>query len=416
MRRFRRGQIVSSPRCYARAIPAILLGKINRSVVPRWRRPGHARAASASIARVGLVWWPKQYHATGRSAVPIQTFHRPLSRRRHEIESAAAITGAGRHAARLGRTVYPIVCSGLPRGPFFRSMRFTLPGVSTQGMQNGSHALPIFASASIEEGNTSMMPDEHGSPKLRKSDRILFVHHDPTRRLAVANYLSNAGMRVSSSSSVDQMMDALAAQELDLMIFELRQGDGMDPLRGIRSHCNVPIMITSEHSDEADRVVALELGADDYITTPFGLIELLARVRAILRRYRSGSAPYPAKLDRSTYFRKRDLGSFRFGQWRIDRRRRMVTGPDGKTVDLTRGEYNLLNVFIDKPQQCLNREHLSRAADGRDDHSYRSVAVRVMRLRRKLQSDPAASPVILTEPGVGYSFALPVSRIVMSSR
>jgi two-component system OmpR family response regulator len=272
------------------------------------------------------------------------------------------------------------------------------------------------AGQSIEEGNTSMMPDEYGSAKLRKSDRILFVHQDPNRRLAVTSYLSNAGMRVSSSSNVDQMTDALAAQELDLMIFELRQGGGMDLLRVIRSHPNVPLVITSEHSDEADRVVALELGADDYITMPFGLIELLARIRAILRRCRSGSSPHPAKLDRSTYLRKRDRGTYRFGQWRIDRRRRLVTGADGKAVDLTRGEYNLLNAFIDEPQQCLNREHLFRAADGRDDHFDRSIDVRVMRLRRKLQSGPASPPVILTERGVGYSFTLPVTRIVMNSR
>lgn len=187
-----------------------------------------------------------------------------------------------------------------------------------------------------------------------------------------------------------------------LIILDLRLGqdDGLDLLREIRSHSDVPIIITTGHRrDEIDRVVGLELGADDYIAKPFSLRELLARVRAVLRRHEMGRAARAHDPER---------GGYRFDGWRLERRSRSLFDPEGNPVSLTKGEYGLLLAFLEAPQRPLTREHLLQATRVHEDIFDRSIDVQVLRLRRKLETDPSAPRVIQTERGVGYIFALAV--------
>jgi len=200
------------------------------------------------------------------------------------------------------------------------------------------------------------------------------------------------------------MVGHLAGAEVNLVILDLRLGleDGLDLLRKVRLSSEVPVIIITGHRlDEIDRVVGLELGADDYLTKPFNLRELLARVRAILRRFDVGRAAPPRDPER---------GRFRFSGWQLDRKSRQLTDPSGAPVALTKGEYAMLLAFLEAPQRPLSREHLLQATRVHEDVFDRSIDVQILRLRRKLERDPSAPRVIQTERGVGYVFAVPVER------
>jgi len=160
------------------------------------------------------------------------------------------------------------------------------------------------------------------------------------------------------------------------------------------------VIITTGHRlDEIDRVVGLELGADDYVTKPFGLRELLARVRAVLRRH---------ELGRLARAREPQRGGYKFGGWRLEREARRLLAPDGGPVTLTKGEYALLVAFLESPRRTLSREQLLQATRVHEDIFDRSIDVQVLRLRRKLETDASAPRVIQTERGVGYRFDMPV--------
>jgi two-component system, OmpR family, response regulator len=243
-------------------------------------------------------------------------------------------------------------------------------------------------------------PAGHGAE--RKSPTCLVVEDDGTMRHLVTNYLEDHDIRAVSASRRDEVAGLLARNQPDLVILDLRLGqeDGLDLLREIRAQSDVPIIITTGHRrDEVDRVVGLELGADDYITKPFGLRELLARIRAVLRRRETGQAAAQ---------RDAEKGRCRFGSWQFDRRHRRLTNSRGEPIALTKGEYALLIAFLDAPQRPLSREHLLQATRVHEDVFDRSIDVQVLRLRRKLESDPATPSIIQTERGVGYVFTLPV--------
>jgi two-component system OmpR family response regulator len=234
---------------------------------------------------------------------------------------------------------------------------------------------------------------------------VLVVEDDHTMRHLVVNYLKENGIRAVSASGRQEVARLLSVDEPSLVVLDLRLGeeDGLDLLREIRSRSDVPVIITTGHRrDEIDRVVGLELGADDYITKPFGLRELLARIRAVLRRREAGQVAVQ---------RDQERGRCRFGGWQLDRRRRRLSDPSGAPVALTKGEYALLMAFLDAPQRPLSREHLLQATRIHEDVFDRSIDVQVLRLRRKLETDPNAPRVILTERGVGYVFALPVEPL-----
>jgi two-component system OmpR family response regulator len=241
-----------------------------------------------------------------------------------------------------------------------------------------------------------------GDLDLCRPIRILFVDDDPALRHMVADYLMDHNMHVSSVFRAQDALQQLAAEQPGMVILDLGFGqeDGLNVLREVRKRSDVPVIITTDHrSNEIDRVIGLELGADHHITKPFGLRELLARIKAVLRSQGWG------KLARQ---RTAERGLCRFGSWVLDRGTRRLTAPDGTAVALTKGEHTLLVAFLNAPQRPLTREHLLQATRMHEDVFDRSIDVQVLRLRRKLETDPSMARVIQTERGVGYVFALAV--------
>jgi two-component system, OmpR family, response regulator len=235
-----------------------------------------------------------------------------------------------------------------------------------------------------------------------RPSRVLVIDDDPSMQHMLADYLAQHNVRVAAALQRHEVARQFAVAEPDAVVLDLRLGtdDGLDLLREIRSRSDVPIIITTGHRrDEIDRVVGLELGADDYITKPFGPRELLARIRAVLRRQ---------YLGRLTSQRDAEQGRCRFGGWELDKRTRRLTDPNNTLVTLTKGEYALLVAFLDAPQRPLSREHLLQATRLHEDIYDRSIDVQILRLRRKLEADPSAPRIICTERGVGYVFVLPV--------
>jgi DNA-binding response OmpR family regulator len=231
---------------------------------------------------------------------------------------------------------------------------------------------------------------------------IIVVDDDPTLRQMIVRYLEDQNISSKSASNRAELHRHLEGSQPSLIILDLRLGkeDGLDLLREIRSHSDVPVIITTGHRpDEIDRIVGLELGADDYIVKPFSLRELLARARAVLRRHEMG---------RVARARDPERGGYRFNGWKLERRGRRLIDASNVPVALSKGEYALLLAFLEAPHRPLSREHLLQATRIHQDIFDRSIDVQVLRLRRKLEMDPSAPRVIQTERGVGYVFTVPV--------
>jgi two-component system OmpR family response regulator len=180
----------------------------------------------------------------------------------------------------------------------------------------------------------------------------------------------------------------------------LRNGNGLDLAREVRKERNVPIIMLTGKGDAIDRVVGLELGADDYLAKPFELRELLARVRAVLRRSTTTDRPEPARE------------RFSFDGWLLDISRRSLTGPSGETRDLTTAELNLLEAFVRRPHRVLSRDDIMDLLKGQDWSPLdRSIDNLVARLRKKIEPDPDQPRLIKTVRGVGYTLVADVSRL-----
>ena len=224
---------------------------------------------------------------------------------------------------------------------------------------------------------------------------------DPDMRRMIVDFLLDNGLRATGIFEGQELERQLARDDLALVLLDLRLGaqSGLDLLREIRARSDLPVIIvTGERRDEVDRVIGLELGADDYITKPFSPRELLARIRAVLRRQTAHPRP------------RREAMRHRFEGWMLDRRLRRLTAPSGSEVRITKGEFALLCAFLDAPGRVLSREHLLQATRMHEDVFDRSIDVQVLRLRRKLDADRAAS-MIRTERGVGYVFDVTVERV-----
>ena len=232
---------------------------------------------------------------------------------------------------------------------------------------------------------------------------IVVVDDDPTMRQLIADYLTEHGFRVSAVAGGQDMARILDEQIVDLVVLDLKlaEEDGLQLVNELRTRSSLPIIVITGHwRDEVDRIVGLELGADDYLTKPFNLRELLARVRAVLRRAEVDRAPPPPGSEATGY---------RFAGWELNLRTRRLTSPTGTSVALTLGEFSLLTAFLRSPQQVLSREQLLAATHLHDEEVYdRSIDVQILRLRRKLEIDPSAPELIKTERGAGYLFAAPV--------
>ncbi|SDN97322.1 response regulator [Ensifer sp. YR511] len=231
---------------------------------------------------------------------------------------------------------------------------------------------------------------------------VMIVDDDPTLGVMISEYLEGQGMKALSVASGREMLRAMETHTLDLVLLDLRlkNEDGLDVLRELRQRSDVPVIIATGHrKDEVDRIVGLELGADDYVTKPFSLRELLARIKAVLRRHASD------------YSRRKNSGiTYQFGGWKLRSRTRELFDPSGEAVPLTKGEHALLIAFLDAPQRTLAREHLLQATRVHEDIFDRSIDVQILRLRRKLEADLSVPSMIVTERGLGYAFTLPVER------
>jgi DNA-binding response OmpR family regulator len=230
---------------------------------------------------------------------------------------------------------------------------------------------------------------------------ILVVDDDPQIRDLLQEYLTENALRVTVSSTGQQMAAILDDEAIDLVILDLRLAgeDGMAIARTLRDKSAIPIVMLTGVRDEADRIMGLELGADDYLTKPFSPRELLARIRTVLRRTKGRAL---------TEARQRELRAYRFVDFELNLRTRRLT-KRGQRIELTNGEFNLLAALLAAPQRILTRDQLLEASRVYDNEVYdRSIDVQVLRLRRKIEADPSQPQFIITERGVGYSFSAPV--------
>ena len=234
---------------------------------------------------------------------------------------------------------------------------------------------------------------------------ILVVDDDPQIRDLLLEYLAQNELRVSVASTGKEMSAALTEHAIDLVVLDLRLAgeDGMTLARKLREESAIPVIMLTGVRDEADRIMGLELGADDYLTKPFSPRELLARIRTVLRRTKG-----PAL----TEARQRDVRAYRFAEFELNLRTRRLTKLPGHRLELTNGEFNLLAALLAAPQRILTRDQLLEASRVFDNEVYdRSIDVQILRLRRKIETDPSQPQFILTERGVGYSFSAAVQAV-----
>jgi two-component system OmpR family response regulator len=233
------------------------------------------------------------------------------------------------------------------------------------------------------------------------NDHLLIVDDDPGLRELLADYLGRNGFRVSGVADGRGLWAALEQNPADLIILDLMLpgDDGLVLCRNLRARSQIPIIMLTARGDDTDRIVGLEMGADDYLPKPFNPRELLARIKVVLRRTRN---------------MPNDLGEarrFHFAGWTLDVAARQLVAPDEVLTPLGTSEYRLLRVFLDHPQRVLNRDQLLDLTQGREATPFdRSIDVQVSRLRRRLRDDPREANIIKTIRNEGYLLAAHVSR------
>ena len=234
---------------------------------------------------------------------------------------------------------------------------------------------------------------------------VLALDDDPDVRKVLVQYLSAQDLRITAVETGREMLQIIANEPVDLLLIDLRLSgeDGLTLARSVRETSAIPILILSGKVDEADLVMGLELAADDYVTKPFRLRELLARIRAILRR---------AQVVESGNARDDQLRAYRFAGWELNLRLHRLTSPDGRRVELTNSEFNLLRAFLSAPQRVLTRDQLLERSRVHALEVYdRAIDVTMLRLRRKIERDPSNPELLCTERGAGYVFAARVTTM-----
>jgi len=240
------------------------------------------------------------------------------------------------------------------------------------------------------------------------AEEILVVDDDPRVRDLLARYLEGEGYKLASVEHGDAMRRHLADSPVDLVMLDLNLPgeDGLSLARELRATSDVAIIMITGKGDPIDRIVGLEIGADDYIPKPFELREVLARIRAVLRR--AARRPTEAPVT-ETAVSSECLG---FAGWRFDPAKRELCNPDGETVSLSTGEFDLLATFLQHPTRVLNRDQLLDLLRGEDWTPFdRSIDTQVGRLRKKIERDPGNPDLIKTVRGVGYVFSADVERL-----
>ncbi|MCW5632749.1 MAG: response regulator [Rubrivivax sp.] len=234
---------------------------------------------------------------------------------------------------------------------------------------------------------------------------VLALDDDPAIRALLTDYLRENELRCTAVASGREFDHVLARETIDLVVLDLRLPgeDGMAIARRLRETSAIPILMLTGRAEEADRVMGLELGADDYLTKPFSPRELLARIRALLRRAQSRATVADAIAK---------VRAYRFGPWELNVPLRRLRGADGRQVELTNGEFSLLAAFVSAPQRVLSRDQLLDLSRLHNAEVYdRSIDVQILRLRRKIEPEPARPVFIKTERGVGYLFDTPVEVV-----
>jgi two-component system, OmpR family, response regulator len=234
---------------------------------------------------------------------------------------------------------------------------------------------------------------------------VLVVDDDAATREQVANYLTLNDFRVTPAENARQMMEVLQEEPVDLVALELalRGQDGQQLASRLRETSKGPIIIVTSRAEEADRVMGLELGADDYVTKPFSTRELLARIRAVMRRYRNCE---------SVPDRKPAVRAYHFAGWTLNVPLHTLRSPTGERVAISNGEFGLLVAFLSRPERILSRDQLLELSRLRSTDVYdRSIDVQILRLRRKIEADPARPELIKTERGLGYRFCASVAVV-----
>lgn len=238
------------------------------------------------------------------------------------------------------------------------------------------------------------------------SAHVLAVDDDPSVRQMIVDYLGDNEMRVTALASTKLIAEVMARDTIDLVVLDLRLPgeDGMEVARKLRAEsAGLPIIMLTGRKDEADRVMGLELGADDYLTKPFSPRELLARIRALLRRSRAQQTVADGL---------QNIRAYRFAGWELNVRLRRLTAPGGGNVPLTNAEFNLLAAFLASPQRVLSRDQLLGRSRLHNDEVYdRSIDTQVARLRKKLEPPGTKEHVIRTERGAGYVFSAAVEIV-----
>lgn len=232
---------------------------------------------------------------------------------------------------------------------------------------------------------------------MSSEPHILIVEDDREIRGLIARFLKSNDFRVSTAGDGREMDKILADSRIDLIILDimLPQEDGLSICRRLRAQTKLPIIMVSAKGEELDRVLGLELGADDYLVKPFASRELLARVRAVLRRSNGQLEEPPVD----------SAHRFQFHGWTLDALRRSLTDPGGARVSVTDGEFDLLRVFCQRPGRLLSRDQLIDLTQGRAaGPNERSIDILVVRLRRKIETDPQRPDLIKTVRSGGYMF------------
>lgn len=243
------------------------------------------------------------------------------------------------------------------------------------------------------------------APTATTWPHVLAVDDDPAIRALLADYLSDNELRVSTAASGAELAALMDRETIDLVILDVRlQGeDGMQIARRLREQSAIPILMLTGRAEEADRVMGLELGADDYLTKPFSTRELLARVRALLRRAQAQATVADAMAK---------VRAYRFGGWELNIGLRRLKNAGGEAVGLTNGEFSLLAAFLCAPRRVLTRDQLLELSRLHNAEVYdRSIDVQILRLRRKIEADPAHPRFITTQRGAGYLFDAEVDTV-----
>ena len=240
--------------------------------------------------------------------------------------------------------------------------------------------------------------------EMQGAPHILIVDDHREIRDLVSRALTKEGFRVSTAADGRAMRKIIADGRIDLILLDLMLPgeDGLSLCRTLRAESNVPIIMLTAKGEEVDRVIGLEMGADDYLSKPFGSRELIARIKAVLRRSRETMSKRDSELKPKSYH---------FDRWGLDTGARALLRNDGVTVPLSTGEYDLLIALVERPQRVLNRDQLLDLARGRSAAGLdRSIDTQVSRLRKKLEIDPGDPQIIKTVWGGGYMFTPAVSH------